>query len=166
MTPNKINQACQLRFTVLDVDDSPVTGLLPSSFVVRLYDPADNEVSGSYTIVRKELGNGDYEALFTTDVLGRWYIVVTHPIYFKWGKAAEIICSSEDVSSIAGELTNIENKIDSVTIDVTFIKDIEGGRWEIDGHQMVFYKDDNTTEVARFDLTFDGDLNPIERERA
>lgn len=39
-------------------------------------------------------------------------------------------------------------------IDVSFIKSIEGGRWIIDTalNQMVFYKDDNTTEVARFDL--------------
>lgn len=36
--------------------------------------------------------------------------------------------------------------------DVSFVKDIEGGKWEIVGNQMIFYKEDNTTEVARFDL--------------
>lgn len=36
--------------------------------------------------------------------------------------------------------------------DVEFIKDVEGGKWEIVGNQMVFYKADNTTEVARFSL--------------
>ena len=37
---------------------------------------------------------------------------------------------------------------------VDFIKDIEGGRWTIDpnSNQMIFYKSDNNTEVARFDL--------------
>lgn len=38
--------------------------------------------------------------------------------------------------------------------NVEFIKDIEGGRWSIDqgANQMIFYKSDNVTEVARFDL--------------
>lgn len=49
--------------------------------------------------------------------------------------------------------------------DITFIKDIEGGRWILSGSQMIFYKDDNTTEVARFDITLDGNDNPIERTR-
>lgn len=43
--------------------------------------------------------------------------------------------------------------------DTAFIKHIEGGRWRITGNQMVFYEDDNTTEVARFDLyDKDGEL--------
>lgn len=35
-----------------------------------------------------------------------------------------------------------------------FVFDIEGGRWFIDEtvNQMVFFKNDNTTEIARFDL--------------
>ena len=35
---------------------------------------------------------------------------------------------------------------------LSFIGDIEGGRWVRDGHQMVFYGPDNVTEIARFDL--------------
>jgi hypothetical protein len=49
--------------------------------------------------------------------------------------------------------------------DITFIKDIEGGRWHLTGGQMIFYEDDNVTEVARFDITLDGSNNPIERTR-
>jgi hypothetical protein len=33
-----------------------------------------------------------------------------------------------------------------------FMYQNEGGRWHIDGTQMVFYEDDNVTEIARFDL--------------
>ena len=38
--------------------------------------------------------------------------------------------------------------------DVEFVKNIEGGRWIIDSalNQMVFYAEDNISEVARFDL--------------
>jgi hypothetical protein len=53
----------------------------------------------------------------------------------------------------------------ALAVDIEFIKQIEGGRWELTGSQMIFYEDDNTTEVARFDITLDGNDNPIERTR-
>lgn len=46
--------------------------------------------------------------------------------------------------------------------NIEFVKDIEGGRWTIDtgSNQMVFYKSDNTTEIARFNLQgSDGNAN-------
>jgi len=42
--------------------------------------------------------------------------------------------------------------LNTIKTDVAFIKAIEGGRWKIVSHQMIFYDDDNTTEIARFDL--------------
>jgi hypothetical protein len=44
--------------------------------------------------------------------------------------------------------------LESVAEDIAFIKDIEGGMWKIDraAKQMIFYKSDNDTEVARFNL--------------
>lgn len=52
-----------------------------------------------------------------------------------------------------GQINDIDN--------LAFLQDIEGGRWKIDAaaKQMVFYKSDNVTEVARFDL-FDQDGVP------
>lgn len=49
-----------------------------------------------------------------------------------------------DHAGVAGSLAEL----------VEFIHDIEGGRWDIDTgtDQAVFYKADNVTEVARFDL--------------
>jgi hypothetical protein len=35
---------------------------------------------------------------------------------------------------------------------IKLISDIEGGRWKIESNQMIFYEDDNITEVARFNL--------------
>ena len=45
--------------------------------------------------------------------------------------------------------------LESVSEDVTFIKNIEGGRWIIDNRlkQMTFYDDSNENEIARFNLT-------------
>ena len=55
-------------------------------------------------------------------------------------------------------------------LDVAFIRNIEGGRWVIENNQMIFYGEDNTTEVARFELS-DTNGNPsmanvMERVRA
>ena len=38
--------------------------------------------------------------------------------------------------------------------DLAFAKDVLGGRWKIDSttNQMVFFKSDNITEIARFNL--------------
>ena len=36
---------------------------------------------------------------------------------------------------------------------------LTAGRWKIENYQMIFFKDDNTTEVCRFDL-FDENGNP------
>jgi len=50
----------------------------------------------------------------------------------------------------------------AVEENIEFVKDIEGGRWTIDtgANQMVFYKADNTTEIARFNLKgSDGNAN-------
>lgn len=45
---------------------------------------------------------------------------------------------------------------------INFIKSIEGGRWKIINNQMIFYKNDNVTEVARFNL-LDKDGLPAEK---
>ncbi len=36
--------------------------------------------------------------------------------------------------------------------DTDLIKQIETGRWRIESNQMIFYEEDNTTEIMRFDL--------------
>jgi hypothetical protein len=64
--------------------------------------------------------------------------------------------------AVAGEYTATMAQI---AADTAFAKDIEGGRWHLTGGQMIFYKADNVTEVARFNIILDGNDNPIERTR-
>jgi hypothetical protein len=71
------------------------------------------------------------------------------------------ILSKADIASSVWSDTNALE----VLSDLSFIKGIEGGKWEISGGQMIFYQDDNTTEIARFNLTYDVDQNPVMRER-
>ena len=72
---------------------------------------------------------------------------------------------------LGGYPDDIEDILGSVETDVTFIKEIEGGRWKIDTNtkQMIFYDEAGTVEVAKFQL-YDGDHTPaytsvMERER-
>ena len=56
----------------------------------------------------------------------------------------------------------------AVLQQIQHVYDVEGGKWEITGNQMIFYKDDNTTEIARFNLysaVGPSEENVIRRER-
>lgn len=78
-------------------------------------------------------------------------------ILWDTGQGADTVYASEEqnftdsASSLSGDISSIKSALDA---DLTFVKDMLGGQWRIDDQnfQMVFYKDDNTTEVARFDL--------------
>lgn len=74
--------------------------------------------------------------------------------------------------------SNIANAVWATNIDgvtaramIEFIYDVEGGRWLLDqnSNQMVLYKADNSTEVARFNFfgadTLPNVVNPYQRRR-
>ena len=67
----------------------------------------------------------------------------------------------------SAEVSAIENKIDTMQIDITEVLDYESGDWKIIGDQLIFYKK-NGSELQRFNLYKDGSLNgqePDERRR-
>jgi len=49
----------------------------------------------------------------------------------------------------------------AISANVEFVKNIEGGRWKIENNQMIFYKEDNVTVIASFNL-FNQDGDPAE----
>lgn len=118
-----------------------------------LYDDTGVEVAPRNTSGVHEVGIGT----------GIYAASVTFPDSFSgsilWdtGQGADTVYASEEqnntdsAASLTGDITSIKTAIDA---DLTFVKDMIGGRWCIDPEtaQMVFYKGDNTTEVARFDL--------------
>ena len=57
------------------------------------------------------------------------------------------------------KVDEIYDVVTSMTGTLNSIYDIQFGRWRIVGDQMIFFKEDNVTEVARFDL-FDDAGNP------
>jgi hypothetical protein len=56
------------------------------------------------------------------------------------------------IDTIHSNIEIVTGTLNVLASDVEFIKHIEGGRWRIVSDQMIFYKSDNITEVARFDL--------------
>ena len=81
----------------------------------------------------------------------------TGSILWDTGQGVDTVYASEEqnntdsAASLTGDITSIKTSLDA---DLTFVKDMIGGRWCIDPEtfQMVFYKSDNATEVARYDL--------------
>lgn len=59
----------------------------------------------------------------------------------------------------AGYLDNLSSGAVALESTAQSINDEIGGKWEITGNQMIFYKSDNSTETMRFNL-FDADGNP------
>jgi hypothetical protein len=57
------------------------------------------------------------------------------------------------------KVDEIYNVVTSMTGTLNSIYDIQYGRWRIVNDQMIFYREDNSTEVARFNL-FDDAGNP------
>lgn len=62
-------------------------------------------------------------------------------------------------SSCGVEYATEQYNVEENNPHVDDIFNIEYGRWEIDGTEMIFYKSDNVTEIARFDL-FDSTGTP------
>jgi len=56
----------------------------------------------------------------------------------------------QDKVDIANAVWNHLRAVDKDAVD--FIANIEGGRWRIVSNQMIFYAEDNVTEIARFNL--------------
>jgi hypothetical protein len=58
------------------------------------------------------------------------------------------------VDDIQAQVQALSGTIGRIDCNVTFLRDMTAGRWKLDTtlKQMIFYKEDNTTEVARFDL--------------
>lgn len=126
-------------------------GLLTVGYT--LYNNLGAEVASRSTVGVHEVGSST----------GIYAASVTFPdsfagsILWDTGQGADTVYASEEqnntdsAASLTGDISSIKTSIDA---DLTFVKDMIGGRWCIDPEtaQMVFYKGDNTTEVARFDL--------------
>jgi len=87
-------------FTVSDSNGNLVSGIDTTAFTVYTYNPSGTNLAGSLSDFFTELGDGSYKYTFTPDVNGVWYVNVTHPTYFPWGKTDDIYVDDTDLSGI------------------------------------------------------------------
>lgn len=149
----KTDEVAYMHFIVFDSDGTtPLTGQAASC----TSSLRKNGAAASETATIAEIGStGRYVASFTPTAVGSFHLSVTCP---------------DD--RVQGEHFEVENTdLDDLDTMVTFIYDIEGGRWKIDEttNKMTFYKSDNTSSVAVFTLKdVDGTedyRDPYERTR-
>ena len=107
MTQGVINQPVYEYFTVIDGSGTLIPGIDSTSFTTYIYNPSDNEVSSSVGAIINEIGNGNYKLTFTPDVEGSWYVMITHPTYFPWGKAGVVQIYTSDTSQIYDDIAKI-----------------------------------------------------------
>jgi len=69
---------------------------------------------------------------------------------------SSIAAVNQAVDMAAGVITSAYADLTQIKIDVALIRDFTAGRWKMSNNQMVFYKEDNLTEIARFSLLDDG----------
>ena len=87
-------------FTVANSNGNLVPGIDSSAFTVYVYDPTDTEVSSSVSGSITDLGSGNYKYTFTPDTNGIWYVTITHPTYFPWGKSDDVYVDCADMTDI------------------------------------------------------------------
>ena len=104
MTQGVINEPVVEYFTIVDAYGIPVSGVDPGEITSYVYNPSDSEVSGSVSESFTELGAGNYKYTFTPNAVGRWYVMLTHPTYFPWGK-------NDDVEVHTGDISDIYNNV-------------------------------------------------------
>jgi len=94
------DQPVDEHFTVSSSNGNLISGIDATAFTVHTYNPSGSDLAGSLSDFFTGLGNGSYKYTFTPDVNGIWYVVVTHPIYFPWGKTDDIYVDEADLTSI------------------------------------------------------------------
>lgn len=99
-----INRPVEEHFTVADASGNLISGIDSTTFTVHVYDPTAAEVTLSVSGSFIELGNGSYKYVFTPDSNGTWYVVVTHPTYFPWGKTDDVQVYDNDLSAIYNDV--------------------------------------------------------------
>jgi len=82
--------------------------------------------------------------------------VAGHTMPDTFGAKGQKMVPSEDIEDyrvdISALATESGGRLESIENFISFVYNIEGGRWKIENNQMVFYKADNVTEIARFNL--------------
>ncbi len=116
----------------------------------KLLDQEGTVITARTTAGVYQAAPGIYAALitFSNDFVGQ-VIWDTGAHFFDTTSYA-----SEDLNGIE-KLNDLYSVVTAMDERIQGIYDIQFGRWKIINNQMIFYKDDNVTEVVRFNLLDD-----------
>lgn len=144
----KVGELAWMHFIVFGADGfTPLTGQAAACTDYLSYDgTAAPEV---VTII--EIGvSGHYAASYTSLAVGSYDL--------------DVFCPDGRVQSDSFEVELSD--LDDLNTILVFLEQVQAGRWFIDSAttQMIFYQDDNITELMRFNL-LDAAGNPIDLSR-
>jgi hypothetical protein len=125
---------------------------------------AARAISGVYQLIA---GSGQYAAFIRFPV--DWH----GTILWDTGEASPTIAYANEQYNVEENdpiVKDVYAQTLQISSNISFLRNIEGGRWKIYNNQMTFYAEDNLTVVAVFDL-FDINGTPTmdqvaERRRA
>jgi len=130
-------------------DGAPKAGLVPTLRIRLVSD-------GTLTITddaMSEVGDGWYKYDFTAYTGSVDYAIRCDGGVTLTNVDRYMFAGNENyVDDIWGAALTDHTVSGSIGAAMNFTYDMEGGRWHLVGDQMVFYKSDNVTEVARFNL--------------
>jgi hypothetical protein len=118
---------------------------------ITIYDASDDSIVVNAAAMSELATTGYFKYQFnpTPGNLTEYFYITTNGTEEHAGKII-----------LGGYPDDIKDKTDTIDWDnITSLIDEIGGKWEITGNQMIFYKADNATEIMRFNL-FDADGNP------
>ena len=82
----------------------------------------------------------------------------------------EFLDMKKGLSDVTDDIAAVNTNITKIMLDLDVVKDYSEGRWKMQDSKMIFFKSDNVTEIARFDLLDDAGLpsmeNVFERRKA
>jgi hypothetical protein len=110
-----------------------------------------NIVSVKVRVFHRESGGTEVDDLVETDMSGS-----AGKYYYEWASdldAGTYVVEYRITDEGSEEYYQREDlAVGYLEDDLTFIKDIESGKWEIVGNSMIFYKQDGISELMRFNL--------------
>jgi len=142
-TSPKITDVMSQVLTVSQNDFDSLTLSLSSSSIATIVSGVWSESIGTYPTGSAAI------ALFSSSVGA--------PASIDYNAVADAVwdeqLSTHQTSGSSGFIVSqLSGSTETMMSKINFIQQMGSGRWKIESNQMIFYKDDNTTEIARFNL--------------
>jgi len=128
-------------------DSNPATGLNPA---IKFYNVSSGAIIDTGTMT--EVGDGFYKYTLTNYTGSVSYIARADGGATLTGRERYYSFANENYVDDIFNANITQYSSNSIGTKISKIYNLVGGRWKIENTQLVIYKDDNITEVMRFNL--------------